>query len=139
MAATLDRLKVRTGRHELWNRFYPLNYPQLLAKLALAAAGAAVLIAVWWRRRGAVEQTGLVFATLILFSATVYPWYVLWLLPWAALCRQPAWLALSATVLVSYWPQFGGGELVPWAYLMIWAPFLLLLLRFPAWRLARID
>ena len=139
VAAALDRQKLRSGEHALWNRFYPFNYPQLLAKLALAVAAAATLVAVWWRRRHPVEQTGLVFAVLFFFSSTVYPWYLLWVLPWAALCRQPAWLALSATILVSYWPQFGGGNLMPWAYLAVWAPFFLLLLRYPRWRLAPID
>lgn len=139
VTSVLDRLKLRSGDHDFWNRFYPFNYPRLLAKLALAAAGGVALVVVWWRRRHPVEQTGLVFAVLILFSSTVYPWYLLWVLPWAALCRQPAWLALSATILVSYWPQFGGGDLMPWAYLAVWAPFFLVSLRYPRWRLAPTD
>ena len=82
-----------------------------------------------------MESTGQVFAVLVLFSATVYPWYVLWLLPWAALCRQRAWLALSATIVLSYWPQFTDTALVPGVYLLIWAPFFLLLAKDPRWHL----
>ncbi len=128
----LDRLKDLTGRHELWNRFYPLNYPQLHAKLLLAAGmGAGLLWA--WRRRHPLAASGQVFATVLLFSATVYPWYLLWVLPWAALCRQPAWLALSALLPLSYLPQITALPLMPWLFLIIWIPFFTLLWRWPRW------
>jgi alpha-1,6-mannosyltransferase len=125
LARGLDRLKEWTGEYEAWNPIYPYLYPQLLAKLALAAAaGAAVLLSL--RERDPVAGTGRLFGRLLLLSATVYPWYLLWVLPWAALRRHTAWLALSGLVLLSYIPQFSSVPLWPWVYLAVWGPFAVL-------------
>jgi alpha-1,6-mannosyltransferase len=122
LARGLDRLKVWTQMWEAWNPVYPYLYPQFLAKLALAAGmGFAVLASL--RERDPVAGTGRLFGRLLLLSATVYPWYLLWVLPWAALRRDAAWLALSGLILLSYLPQLMGVALMPWAYLAIWGPF----------------
>lgn len=148
--ATLDGLKQLTGHHDAWNRLYPYNYPQLLAKLLLAGGIGLLLLrslTPWpWRRKPTwfddpVAATGWLFGGLLLCSATVYPWYLLWVLPWAALCRQRAWLSLSILLPLSYLPQLpqlqqDGVTLWPWVYLAIWLPFAALLLRFPSWRAA---
>lgn len=123
----LDGRKLASGEHEFWNRFYPYNYPQMHAKLLLAV----LLLALWARAtlsRTPLVASGRVFASLVLTSATVYPWYLIWLLPWAALRQRPAWLWLSATVLLSYVPQFSSLPLVPWIHAAIWVPFAFLLL-----------
>jgi len=124
LARGLDRLKDWTGVYEAWNPIYPYLYPQLLAKLALAAAAfVAVLFSL--RERDPVAGTGRLFGRLLLLSATVYPWYVLWVLPWAALRRQPAWLALSALQLLSYLVLLGV-PVWPWVYAAVWGPFAVL-------------
>ena len=74
-----------------------------------------------------VAGSGRLFGTLLLASATVYPWYVLWVLPWAALALHPAWLALSGLVLLSYLGPVFGIPLWPWIWLAIWGPFYVLL------------
>jgi len=124
----LDELKELTGWHERWNHVYPFVYPQLLAKATLALVMLA-LIARSWRDRRPVIATGRLFGGVLLCSATLYPWYLLWVLPWAALARHRAWLALSALVQLSYLPQLTDLELVPWIYLLIWTPFAWLLIR----------
>jgi hypothetical protein len=63
----------------------------------------------------------------VIFSATVYPWYALWVLPWAALSRDRAWLSLSALLFLSYLPQFLDVPLFPWIHALIWLPFAMLL------------
>ncbi|MCP3959208.1 MAG: DUF2029 domain-containing protein [bacterium] len=121
-----DGLKGLTGHHDFWNRFYPFVYPRLLAKLLLAGMfGVFVLLSL--RARHPVSGTGALMGALVLCAATVYPWYLLWVLPWAALARHRAWLALSALLPLSYLPQLTGVELFPWVYLAIWGPFFLLL------------
>ncbi len=140
LAQVLDRLKERNENHDFWNLFYPYLYPRLLAKLALAV-GMLTVVAVSWRTRRrlratvstVVAATGVLFGGLFILSATVYPWYLLWVLPWAALARQRAWLALSALLLLSYLPQHRPLELMPWIFVAIWLPFFLLLLREPRW------
>ncbi len=128
----LDALKQLTGNHDLWNRFYPFNYPQLQAKLLLAP-GLVAVVALAWRRRDPLASAGVLFGGLPLFSATVYPWYLLWALPWAALCRQRAWLALAAVAPLSYLPKVAGVPLWPWVWAAVWLPFLAALLLDRRW------
>ena len=137
MKLGLDRIKLWTGAHEFWNRLYPWVYPRLLAKGLLAALLATILWRIWRDPdAGAAAATGRTFAALVLCSATVYPWYLLWMLPWAALARQPAWLALSGLILLSYLPQFAPTPLVPWVFAAIWLPFAGLLWRHRTWSIA---
>jgi hypothetical protein len=131
----LDEVKQRTGEHVFWNRFYPFNYPQLLAKLLLAPGLLAVVVLAW-RRTDPVIAAGILFGGLPLFSATVYPWYLLWVLPWAALCRQPAWLTLAFLAPLSYLPQVTDLPLMPWVFAAIWLPFAALLIARPRWSTA---
>ncbi len=97
-----------------------------LAKILLVTGWVAAL-AFSLRWRDPVAGTGRLFGALLLLSATVYPWYLLWVLPWAALRRHTAWLALSALILLSYLPQFAGVPLWPWVYVGIWGPFAVLM------------
>jgi hypothetical protein len=122
LARGLDHLKAATGIWYGLNFLYPYLYPQFLAKLLLAAGmAAAVLLSL--RERDPVAGTGRLFGRLLLCSATVYPWYLLWVLPWAALRRDAAWLALSGLILLSYLTPLAGVALWPWVYLGIWGPF----------------
>ncbi len=123
----LDTLKERIGRHEQLNHVYPFVYPQLLAKLLLAAVFGLVWIGSL-RSTDPVRASKLLFGAVILCAATVYPWYLLWVLPWAALERDRAWLTLSATSALSYLPQHTEVPLMPWIYLAVWLPFFVLLL-----------
>jgi hypothetical protein len=133
LARGLDHYKAWSKNWEGVNFLYPYLYPQLLAKLLLAGGMAAVVLAsLRWRDPAA--GTGRLFGALLLLSATVYPWYLLWVLPWAALRRHTAWLALSALILLSYLPQFAGVPLWPWVYVGIWVPFGVLL-AFGEWRM----
>jgi hypothetical protein len=127
LARGLDHLKVWTHDYQTVNPLYPYLYPQFLAKLVLAA-GVVAMVLKSLRERDPVAGTGRLFGALLLLSATVYPWYLLWVLPWAALRRHTAWLALSALILLSYLPQRAGVPLWPWVYLGIWVPFGVLLL-----------
>ncbi len=122
----LDQKKLETGEHEAWNRYYRFMYPQLMAKVTLLVLF-ALLWLLAWRHSNPVVASGRVFGAVLLCSATFYPWYLLWVLPWAALSRNKAWLTLSATVLLCYLPQTTELTLFPWVYAAIWLPFFLLL------------
>jgi hypothetical protein len=138
LARLLDAGKRLTGEHTLWNPLYHFLYPQFLAKALLGLAMLAVVIASATRRdaggsgrrpmpMGPAAATGWLMGALLLLSATVYPWYVVWVLPWAALYRHTAWRALSALILLSYLSQRGGVPLMPWVFAGIWVPFGILL------------
>jgi hypothetical protein len=132
LAHGLDRLKELTGIWEAWNPLYPYLYPQLLAK-ALLGAGMLAAVLRSLRERDPVTATGRLFGALLLLSATVYPWYLLWVLPWAALARQTAWLVLSGLILLSYLPKIAGVPLMPWVFLAIWVPFGVLMVAGKGW------
>lgn len=117
LARGLEALERRTEMWYAWDWVYPYLYPQLLAKLLLAAGMAAAVLRSL-RETDPVAGTGRLLGTLLLCSATVYPWYLLWVLPWAALLRWRAWLVLSGSILLSYW-----SPLWPWVFLAVWVPF----------------
>ncbi len=121
----LDLLKGLTGWHDFWNHFYPYAYPQFLSKIVLAG----LFLVVFWRtlQDPLLPGLGRLFGGFVLASATVHPWYLLSVLPWAALGRHRAWLAATALIQLSYWPRLVSGQLFPWVYLLIWTPFFILL------------
>lgn len=120
-AALLDRLKEATDWHDGPNRLYPFLYPQLLAKLLLAAGAAAVVLRSL-RHRDPVAGGRLLFGGLLVCSATVYPWYLLWVLPWAAMTRHAPWLLAAALAPLLYLPQHAGVELFPAVWAAVWGP-----------------
>jgi hypothetical protein len=124
--AGLDRLKDLTGRAEPWDHLYHYNYPQFWAKVLLLL-GLLISLVFIWRSRETLFGLRRVFGAVVIFSATVYPWYALWVLPWAALSRDRAWLSLSALLFLSYLPQFLDVPLFPWIHALIWLPFAMLL------------
>ena len=137
--AALDGVKWLTGAHELLNPLYSFVYPQLLAKVVLATAFALVLLRAVARVRSAGDDAPArfllrcreVLGTFLLCSATLYPWYWVWLLPFAALTRSWAWLVLSGSLLMAYLPRLTETEYGPATYLGVWLPF------FVAWAVER--
>ena len=70
----------------------------LSAVLVLAVLGCSLLA---WRRRDALSASGWATVALLVTLSWVLPWYVLWLLPLAALSRSRA-LRVSTMVLGAY-------------------------------------
>jgi hypothetical protein len=71
----------------------------VMAGLFAAAIGAAFRIL----RKASPARQALGFMGLaLLFSPTLHPWYLIWILPFAALTLSRPWLLLSATSLISY-------------------------------------
>jgi hypothetical protein len=121
-------------------RVFPYFYPAFFARVALALVLAIVLVGIAVKIR---ETEAAVFASLgafLLFSPTLHPWYLLWVLPFAARRREPAFFYLASAIPLSY----GLLEPIPgWTPLAIrlveYVPFALLLgwTLWPARRSAR--
>jgi hypothetical protein len=85
--------------------------------LATAAAGVLALWAIVaaWRGADAITAAGWAFLALIGSIASFAPWYLVWLLPFAALGRSRrltvATLLVTLYVMAVHIPAFGG---VPW-------------------------
>ncbi len=131
VAAALDRVKERSGGHDFWSSLYPRNYPKFHARLLLAPL-ALLLVARSWRHRDPVRATGGALEAVLVCSATVYPWYTLWLLPLAALLGFVPWLLLAGCGVLSYLAQFANMPLMPMVFLACWAPYAVT--RVLAWR-----
>ncbi|HWY17553.1 MAG TPA: hypothetical protein VNY27_02450 [Solirubrobacteraceae bacterium] len=80
----------------------------LSAVLALALLACCALA---WRRREAIAASGWVTVALLLTLGWVLPWYILWLLPLAALSRsrrlRRSALVLGAYLIVAWAPASG--------------------------------
>lgn len=71
--------------------------------LSMALFAIACLACLRLLRKAAPERQALWFmGLLLLFSPTLHPWYLLWALPFAALCLSRPWLLLTGTALITY-------------------------------------
>jgi hypothetical protein len=118
----------------------------LLYKLLIAAVGdprwtrwilTAVLGALVLRQ--AIKQDDVlrfafvVIGTGLLLAPTLYPWYVMWIVPFLCFRLNRAWILFTGLVFISYWVweifSAGGEWELPWyLYLIEYAPFYGLLL-----------
>jgi hypothetical protein len=135
LAASLDQLRVWAGDLPSLTWVYSVIYPQFIAKVILGIVLLSLIVAAS-RRSGLIPGTARILGWTLLCSATVYPWYLLWVLPWAALLRHPPWLLLSGLVLLSYAPALLSIALWPWVYLAIWLPFVLTHFWYPRWSIS---
>lgn len=102
------RERVRDHRDD----FNPLTGAKSLAAAAFAAGLAAVVCL----RRSLATSVLLALFLLLLLSTTVHPWYVTWLVPFAALSSRPApALVFSSTVFLAYHVFVGAKKGEPWA------------------------
>ena len=91
-------LKARWG-HPAWTQgVFPYFYSAFFARVLLALLLAAALLVIALRVRGLEAGVFASLAALLLLSPTLHPWYLLWVLPFAASRREPAFLYLSFCV-----------------------------------------
>ncbi len=86
----------------------------------------AVLVVIALRAHDSVEQVArsslLLLGTLLLCVSYVQPWHALWLLPFFAIVRAPAWLWMSGTLPLLY--LFGlERELPDWVRAVVYGGF----------------
>lgn len=120
--------------HPAWmQEMFPYFYSAFFARVLLALALAVVLVGIAARERDVDGAVLASLAALLLVSPTLHPWYLLWVLPFAAKRREPAFLYLSFAVPLSYallYPPPGWNErtvllveYVPFAALLAWTLF----------------
>ena len=102
---------------------------------ARRAAAAIVVAVVAWTtfRRYDTERTLLwVLGSGMILTPTLHPWYVLWMLPMAALNTSRPWILMSGLAFIGYFGLGAYQETGMWpqpilARAAMWIPFLLLL------------
>jgi alpha-1,6-mannosyltransferase len=103
-----------------------------LGRGLLTAFGAAFAVAVGFRERDLVRAAFLIIACALLLSPTVYPWYVVWIVPFLCIFPSRAWLAFTGLVALSYavWTVYNrsGMWMIPNSWLALeYVPFYVLL------------
>ena len=111
-----------------WDTLYAHTYPQFLARVLLLLTAAAAWLRLWRQRPGPIDAAFGAFGIILLASPTLYPWYLIWILPWAALIGARSVLLLSATLPLAYLPALAGVDYFPWVYGAVWLPPFLLFL-----------
>ena len=139
--AAFIRWKERLDHPAWMQEVFPYFYSAFFARLLLALALAVVLVGIAARERDVDGAVLASLAALLLVSPTLHPWYLLWVLPFAAKRREPAFLYLSFAVPLSYallYPLGGWSErtvllveYVPFAALLAWTLFRLAARRAP--------
>jgi len=95
--------------------------------------GVVAVIALTWFARFDLERTLLwVLGAGMILTPTFHPWYVLWMLPMAALRSSPSWIALSGLAFIGYFGLGSYQETGEWlqpalARAALWIPFFTLL------------
>jgi hypothetical protein len=122
--------KAKRNDPEWTRRVFPYFYSAFFARALLALLLAIALVVAALATRGVETSVFASLAALLLFSPTLYPWYLLWILPFAAKRREPAFLFLCSCAPISYallypLPGVSRGlvlacEFVPFAILLAW-------------------
>ncbi len=102
------------------------------ARALLGIAALVVVFVLAARERDPVRYARRAIGAVLVLSPTVYPWYVVWLVPLLALDPSRAWMALVATVPLSYtvWMRRAAGgpwRMTPEMLVLEYGPFLALL------------
>ena len=96
-------LQQRVGEGTVpWDWVYRHVWPQDLARLTVGILALAWIVWVLRRRQATPQEWLAVLGGVLLLSPTMHPWYLLWLLPWAAALASPGWLCFAALVPLAY-------------------------------------
>ncbi len=102
----------------------------------IAAAALLVAVVAWVTRRGFSMERALlwIIGAGLLLSPTVHPWYILWILPMAALRDNRPFLLLGGLAFLGYWglASYEAAEVWPqplWTRAAMWLPVWFMLLR----------
>jgi Glycosyl transferase family 2 len=103
------------------------------ARLVLVVLGGLFAVVAALRTDDLARYAFLVIGAAILLSPTVYPWYLVWLVPFLCVSPNRAWIVFTGLVALSYWVwveyDASGAWMVPNGLLMLeYAPFYGLLL-----------
>jgi len=95
-----------------------------MPQVSLPAAALWILTVAWWRRARPLPEAAVwLVGGFVLLSPNIFPWYVLWLVPFLALAPSAAWLAFTGTVALAYTFFLQQPWAVPaWARVLEFAP-----------------
>lgn len=71
-------------------------------QVIVSVFGAIVIVLTFARRVPPVQAGYFLTGAFLLLTPTLHPWYALWILPFLAFYRRPAWVAFTLLIPVSY-------------------------------------
>lgn len=89
-------------------------HSEALAELILLILVLSVLAFTLSRKTSLLEQCYWMVGITLLCSPNLFPWYVVWIVPFLCFFPNPAWLLLSTTIALSYY------VLIDWWTLGVW-------------------
>lgn len=112
------------GPFAILEAVFPGRWPPRIA--AGVIVGSVVAWATW-RRFSPERSLFWIMGAGLLLSPTIHPWYVLWILPFAALRASGPWLLLCGLVFLGYWGLAGFQESgvwpqPTWLRILVWTP-----------------
>nr|MCK5408130.1 hypothetical protein [Candidatus Krumholzibacteria bacterium] len=80
------------------------------------------------KQRDLMRFAFVVIATALLVAPTLYPWYIIWVIPFLCFYRNRAWILFTGIVFLSYWvweiSAVGVKWELPWSLLAVeYIPF----------------
>lgn len=105
-----------------------------LSRGLLAGTGIAFAVAAAFREKDVARYAFLVTGCSLLLAPTVYPWYLIWIIPFLSLYPNRGWIAFTGLVMFSYqvWAVYeasGAWMLPAWVLAVEYVPFYGLLAR----------
>ncbi len=99
-----------------------------VARRLLAGFGVAFMLVAARRERDPVRYLYLVTGCALLVSPTVYPWYLIWMVPLLCIYPNQAWIAFTGLVALSYavWVEYdrsGAWRVPTWLLAAEYVPF----------------
>jgi hypothetical protein len=103
------------------------------ARLVLTILGAIIVLVTAISERDIARFAFVVIGAALLLSPTVYPWYLVWIVPFLCVFPSRAWLAFTCLIGLSYWvwilyESTGAWMLPNWVLALEYLPFYGLLL-----------
>ena len=103
-------------------RFYGSLFPAISDQVSSEAATMFIIMFLlfglimifWFSRHCRLRQMFWLTGAIILFTPTLYPWYLIWMIPYLCFFHNPAWLLLSGLSMVSY------EVLIDWKIIQVW-------------------
>src|SRR4029450_10116090 len=105
---------------------------EVLSEKLIVLFIAILIIALLLGTNDLLKQLYWMTGAILLFAPTLFPWYMVWIIPYLCFFPNPAWLLFSITSAISYYVLIGWWTLGRWeqdSFLtaLEYYPFLMLL------------
>lgn len=122
----------------IYRAFEGLIGDPIVTRRVLGVGLLVLVLGAAWRQRDLLRYTFVVVGAALLLAPTLYPWYVVWIVPFLCVYLNRAWLLFTGLVALSYWvwtsfPATGVWRLSPTILVLEYVPFYVLLV-ISAWR-----